>query len=213
VLVVSSPKGAMGLIVGFRAPPDPLPAPAEAAPAAVLACRSCGVKLALPEGLAGALCKCPRCGAEFVAPAPVDDVSMLSASSPATPALLITAPQVPGPDSVAGTPPARAGLSGCRALALLLLVALGAPGVGLAVLAEYERYAERREREQEFRITAGMTQAQVAAALGAPHERSRPGAGEEVWTYRRSRRGGSAFHVWFDAAGRVKEWGRRDPSE
>jgi hypothetical protein len=98
-------------------------------------------------------------------------------------------------------------------LALLLLVAVGVPGLGLAVFAEYERYADRREREQEFRITAGMTQAQVGEALGAPHERSRPGAGEEVWTYRRGRRGGAAFHVRFDPAGRVKEWGRRNPSE
>jgi hypothetical protein len=46
VLVVSSPKGAMGLFVGFRAPPDPPPAPA-----AVLACRSCGVKLVLSIGV------------------------------------------------------------------------------------------------------------------------------------------------------------------
>jgi hypothetical protein len=77
-----------------------------ARPVSTVVCESCGARLTLPEGLAGAACMCPRCGAVF--------------DAPAASARLTTSPPPPAPQNVAGAAPAGARLSGCRALDLVL---------------------------------------------------------------------------------------------
>jgi hypothetical protein len=63
----------------------------EGCPVSLIACKSCGAKLALPDGLAGDLCKCSRCGALFAAPVPAAATPAATAPVPGAATLLTTA--------------------------------------------------------------------------------------------------------------------------
>jgi hypothetical protein len=63
-----------------------------------VACGSCGVRLAIPDGLDGKLCRCGRCGAVFTTP--LLEPPVAAAHSPASPVLVTTQPLDPPREAV-----------------------------------------------------------------------------------------------------------------
>ena len=89
------------------------------------------VGLALPEGCAGNLCKCVRCGAVFAVLGPEAVTQAATVSTSARITLLTTAPAEPGPAAGSLAPaPASAGERGWRVYALVVCIGIGRGSAG-----------------------------------------------------------------------------------